>query len=84
MIKLATTVHDRRRRARPPLRLSAMEVGADGASRLPRLRAFEDGTANQAASIARPRQTMIMINGRASVPAGGCQDPARCCRQDGS
>ena len=76
MIKLAKTVHDRRRRVRPSLWASATDVGAGGASRLLRLRAAGRGTANHAASIAQPRQTMIMINGRASVPAGGCQDRA--------
>jgi hypothetical protein len=70
-------VHDRRRRVRPSLWMSATDVGGGGASRLLRLRAFGGGTANHAASIAQPRQIMIMINGRASVPACDCQDRAR-------
>jgi hypothetical protein len=67
-IKLAKTTHDRRRRIRPSLWVSATDVGACGRA-TPETSRVRGGTPKHAANIAQPRQAMIMINGRASA---GC------------
>ena len=72
MIKPAKTVHDRRGLVR-------LEAGIHNGWRRRRGEPTAEtspagrGTASHAASMAQPRQTMIMINGQAFVPAGGCQ-----------
>ena len=75
MIMMRKTVHDRRPLVRhsrcvPPV-TDGWRPRSEPAAEA---RAAGRGTANHAASIAQPRHTMIMINGPASVPAGGCPD----------
>ena len=71
-------------RVPPSRRASVTDAGARGASRLLRPRAAGRGTASNAASTAQPRLAMIMINVRASVPAGGYPDPTQCRRPGGT